>query len=255
MAGLSAIIITFNEERNIERCLRSLAFADEIVVVDSGSEDKTREVASAYTDRIMTRPWTGYASQRNFAIEQARGSWVLWVDADEEITAGLGREIETLLAGTPSHAGYTAPRVCRFMGRWIRHGNWYPDRSVRLFARDRARFAERAVHESLRVEGSIGRLEGEILHYSYPDLDEYVRKLNRYSSLDAEEKLKEGKGVGPVDLVVSPAAVFFKSYFIKMGFLDGVPGLAAGVLSAVYVFVKKLKLLEKTWNRKSSSGP
>ncbi|MFC2172147.1 glycosyltransferase family 2 protein [Acidobacteriota bacterium] len=252
MNELSAVVITCNEEKNIDRCLGSLGFASEIVVVDSGSEDRTPDLASKYTDRVFRRDWEGYAAQKNFGIDQARGPWILWLDADEEITPELASEISDILSGNPEHAGYTMPRTCRFMGRWIRHGNWYPDRTIRLFLKEKGRFGERMVHESVQIEGSVSNLNNHILHYSFPDLEEYFTKFNRYTTLDAEERFKEGKGASILSLLTAPAGVFLKSYIAKRGFLDGLSGLTVAVLSGFYVFVKKLKLLERTWHQGSS---
>ena len=240
------MVITHNEAERLGTCLASHTWADEIVVVDAESTDRTVEVAREFTDRIMVRPWPGFAAQKNFAADQARHEWILSVDADEEVSAELRAEIVGVLAGDPAAAGYALPRRNIFWGRWIRHGGLYPDWQVRLFRRGRGRFVERAVHESVEVAGEVRRLGSPLIHRSYDSVAQFLERANRYSSLAAEELARGGARAGPVLLVLRPLARFAAMYLLRGGFLDGTPGFLLAGLYAYYVFIRAAKVWEKT---------
>lgn len=245
-ATLSAVIVTLDEEACLRGCLESVAWADEIVVVDAGSGDKTVEIAREFTDRVLVRPWPGFAAQKNFALAQARGDWLLSLDADEEASPELRREIQAVLADPRACAGYAAPRRNLFLGRWIRHGGLWPDWQVRLFQRGRGTFVERAVHETIRVDGRVGRLTGHLLHRSYRDVGDFVARAHRYAQLGAEELARQGARAGTVDLVVRPLGRFLGMYLWRAGALDGARGLLLASLYAYYVFLRTARLWEMT---------
>jgi glycosyltransferase involved in cell wall biosynthesis len=242
----SAVIITRNEEKRLGPCLASVTWADEIVVVDAESTDRTVEVAQRFTDRIVVRPWPGFAAQKNFAAGQARGDWILSVDADEEVGPELRAEILGVLAGRPAVDGYALPRRNIFWGRWIRHGGLYPDWQVRLFRRGRGRFVERAVHESVEVAGEVGRLRSPLIHRSYDNVAQFLERANRYSSLAADDLARRGGGGGPVPLLLRPLGRFMTMYVLRGGFLDGTPGFLLAGLYAYYVFIRSAKVWERT---------
>jgi glycosyltransferase involved in cell wall biosynthesis len=251
--GLSVTVITHNEEARLRACLESVAWADEIVVVDSESTDKTEQIAREFTDRVWVRPWPGFAPQKNFALEQATGEWVLSIDADEQVTPELRAAIERVLAGTDSTAGYSVPRRNVFWGAWVRHGGLYPDWQLRLFRRGRGHFAGDAVHESVQVEGAVARLAAPLLHHSYRDLEDFVRRSNRYSSLAAADWLRRGGRVRRTDLIFRPLGRFLSMYIIRLGFLDGWRGFVLAVLYADYVFLRMAKAWEAA--RAGSGAP
>jgi len=244
MEPVSATLITYNEEANIEEALRSLAWADEIVVVDSGSTDATLEICRRYTGRICRRSWTGFVDQKNYAVAQATHDWIMALDADERIGAELAGEIRELRLAGFRKAGYRIPRVAFFMGRWIRHGDWYPDYQLRLFDRRRSCWQGGRVHESVRVEGTPGLLRGEIQHHSYRSLSAYLRRLETYSTLAAQDYQAAGRSATLAGLLGNPCAAFLKGFLLKRGFLDGTPGLMVAVMGAVSVYFKYAKLYE-----------
>lgn len=245
---LSVVIITKNEAANLRRCLKSVSLADEIVLVDSQSTDQTVEIAESFGARVSQIEWQGYGRAKQAAVEQAYGEWVLSIDADEELSEVLQDEIKTLLAGEPACDGYTIPRRTNFLGRWINHSGWYPDRVLRLFRRDKGRFNDAVVHERVIVDGRVGTLEHDLLHYSYPDLESYFARSNRYTSLGARQAYEAQKRFRLSDLIVRPLAAFSKGYLTGQGFRDGVEGFMIAVLSAMAVFAKysKLRHLERT---------
>lgn len=244
-ATLSVVVVTLNEEARLRACLESVAWADEIVVVDAESQDKTVQVAREFTERIVVRPWPGFAAQKNFAIEQAGGDWVLSLDADEEVSPELRDEIARVLAGAGGAAGYSVPRRNIFWGRAMRHGRLYPDWQLRLFRRGAGRFVARAVHESVHVDGRVERLRGPLLHRSYRDVAEFLDRANRYSSLAAAEALRSGRTAGAADLVLRPLGRFVSMYVLHRGFLDGWRGFLLAVLYAYYVFIRSVKIWER----------
>ena len=243
--SLSVVIITFNEEANLARTLTSVAWADETVVVDSGSTDRTREVAESFHAKFHIEPWKGFAAQKNSALAKATGDWILSLDADEEVEPALADEIRTVLAANPSVVGFWIPRKNFFLGRWVKHGGFYPDPKLRLIRRGAGKFEERLVHEDLRVEGTTASLRYNLLHHAYPRIEDYLEHMNRYSSLGAEMVVAKGTvRFSAIDIVLRPVATFLYNYFIRLGFLDGREGLLLHLNHAVYVSWKYAKAWE-----------
>ena len=241
--GLSACVITYNEADRIQECLRSLSFCDELVVVDSHSTDRTRELAAQLGARVIERDWPGYRSQKQFAIEAARHDWVLCLDADERVSDALRREIETLRErGFPGYAGWSIPRITDYFGRFLRHGNAYPDRLVRLFDRRRGGWIGREIHENTRVQGRPGRLRGQLQHYSYRSLADHQARMQRYATLMAEALYNSGRRCGFGKVLLNPQWRFIRGYLLRLGFLDGWRGLVFALVEAGYVRRKYLEL-------------
>ena len=242
---ISATIVAFNEERNIARAIGSLrSCADEIVVVDSGSTDRTREIAASVGARVVEEPWRGYAAQKNFAASSAVNDWILSIDADEELTPALAAEIAALKNGRGDFDGWTMPRLARYLGRWIRHSGWYPDRKVRLYHRERARWKGEYVHESVQDAGRVGDLNGDLLHYTCDSLAQHVRTLDRYTTLAAQEIIASGKPVPFRRLALDPPWTFLRSYVFQRGFLDGAHGFVIAGMATFYTFMKYAKARE-----------
>lgn len=253
--SLSVVIITLNEEANLARTLASVAWADEIIVLDSGSTDRTREVAESFQANFFVEPWKGFAAQKNSALRKASGDWVLSLDADEEVEPALGQEIQQVLALGPSANGFWISRKNFFLGRWIRHGGFYPDPKLRLFRRGTASFEDRLVHEDVRLEGPAAKLRNHLLHHAYPTLDSYLEHMNRYSSLGAQmvtaSKGRAGFSFG--DIVIRPHLTFIYNYFLRGGFLDGREGLLLHLYHAGYVSWKYAKAWELRRTNQSTS--
>jgi glycosyltransferase involved in cell wall biosynthesis len=248
-ARLSVVVVTHNEEERIRACLESAAWADELIVVDAESTDKTATIARELTDHVIVRAWPGFAAQKNFGLEQAHGDWILALDADEFVSAPLREEIAAILAGSAGHVGYAMPRRNVFWGRWIRHGGLYPDWQLRLFRRGRGRFVERSVHESVTVDGSVGRLTGHLEHRSYRDVADFLERADRYSTLAAHEWLASGRRPRPLlDLVGRPVGRFLSMFVARAGFLDGWRGFLLAVLYGYYVLMRSAKVWERTKN-------
>jgi glycosyltransferase involved in cell wall biosynthesis len=235
---LSVTVIALNEEENIVPCLESVRFADEIIVVDSGSTDRTLELARNFTGRIFTIDWQGFAGTKNFALEQATGDWVFSLDADERVPEGLREEILKVVKDDGPLDGYRIPRKNYVGGRWIRRLGWYPDYTLRLFRRGRGRFKDREVHEEVEVEGKVGLLQTPLEHYSYRSLEEYASRQDRYARLAAEEMRKAGRRPVPGELLWRPALTFLNLFFLKLGFLEGALGLKLALQSSRYNFLK-----------------
>ena len=235
---LSATIVALNEERNIVRAIESLHGADEIVVVDSGSRDRTREVARALGARVIEEPWRGYAAQKNFAAECASHDWILSLDADEAVGEVLGAEILELKLDGPVCDAYSMPRLAQYCGRWIRHSGWYPDRKVRLYHRGRARWTGEFVHESVTVGGTTGELYGDLLHFTCNSLDEHRRTIDRYTSLAANELLARGSRLPYWKLWLDPAWTFFRTWVLQQGFRDGAEGFTIARMASLYTWLK-----------------
>jgi glycosyltransferase involved in cell wall biosynthesis len=239
--SLSAVVIARNEESAIGACLDSLTWCQEIIVVDSGSTDRTREIAMARGARVIDREWQGYGKQKNFAVRQAANDWVLCIDADEMVSSGLRASIENTLAA-PQFRAYEMARCNRFMGSWLRHGEGYPDWSLRLFDRRVARWSDDAIHEKVITDEHIGRLEGDLLHESAESLLSYLEKQNRYTSLQAQALYHRGVRASLTKLVLSPLFRFVKFYVLRLGFLDGIPGLVHVSIGCFNSFLKNAKL-------------
>jgi glycosyltransferase involved in cell wall biosynthesis len=238
---ISATIITYNEEKNIPRVIESLRCCDEIVVVDSGSVDRTVELASKLGARVIETEWRGYAGQKNFAAEQAENDWILSLDADEALSEALEGDIWQIKKNGPRYDAYTVPRLAQYLGRWILHSGWYPDRKVRLYNRTKASWQGDFVHESVVARGSVGRLESNVLHFTCNSLSEHLRTMDRYTTLAAEEIVERGNRITWAQLVLDPPWTFLRTYVVKRGFLDGVEGLAIAYMAAFYNFLKYVK--------------
>jgi len=239
---LTVCVVAMNEADRIRECLESTAFADEWIVVDSHSTDDTRAIAAAFGARVIERDWPGWVEQKNFAIDQASSDWVLCLDADECVSPRLRESIEHVLEGDDTAAGFEFARLTRYMGRWIRHGGWYPDRKLRLFRRAAGRFEGRSVHERVKVDGRVDRLDGDLLHDPYRSLSDHLRRIDLYTTLAARDKRAHGRHARLSDIVLRPGGKFVRMYLLKAGFLDGLPGFIIAVTGAFYVFCKYAKL-------------
>jgi len=244
--AVSVIVITRDEEANLERCLASArAIASEIVVVDSGSTDRTVDIARRLADVVIEQPWLGYGPQKQFALEHASADWVLALDADEALTPELAQEIATCAF---DRDGYELPRRVWYLGRWILHGTWFPDPVLRLFRRDRARFTAHRVHEGVQISGTVGRFQGFLDHQPYRDLAHHAHKLDALASLAAEQMHERGRRATWAQLALKPPFEFLRSYVLRRGFLDGPQGLIAAGMHAHYNFLKYAKLKERSWS-------
>jgi glycosyltransferase involved in cell wall biosynthesis len=249
---IAAVVITKDEERNIAACLESLRWVDEIIVVDACSSDRTVDIAKTFTDRIFVRAWPGFGPQKNFGIDQARAEWVLVVDADERVTEPLREEIQRVIrAGPPAEvAGFEIPRRNFFYGRWIRGGGIYPDYQLRLFRRSAGRYDDVLLHEHLRLNGRIARLASPFEHHSMPSVRDHVRKMMRYTTLGAQEKLKVRSRVTPLSVAGSHFATILRTYVLRGGYQDGVHGIIVALFAGMHTFVKYAKAWELTGNAK-----
>ena len=242
---VSVTIITRDEAANIDACLASVLWADEVLVVDCGSTDRTVEIARARGVRVIVKDWPGYSAQKNFAAAEASNDWILSVDADERVTPELASEIRGTLAANPTAAGFRIPRITWHLGRWIRTTDWYPDYQLRLYHRRRARWKERRVHESVAADGPVGQLTNDLQHYAYRDITHHHQTMDRYTTLAAEEMYASGRRAGLVDVALHPPAAFLRNYVLRRGFTDGMPGLIISAMNAHYVFLKFAKLWAK----------
>ncbi len=242
---IAAIVVCFNEEDNIGRCLASLSWCDEIVVVDAFSTDRTVEIARRHTDRVIQRRWAGYRDQKSFAHSQATKEWVFLVDSDEEVSPELKAEIDDALgrAGGGTDA-FAVPRLVYYLGRWWRRGGWYPDYDIRIFRRDRARWGGMDPHEKILVDGGVRRLRHPLLHYSYRNVADHWKRINRFTGISAAEQKSENRSWRMSDSLLRPAFRFFRSYVWKRGLLEGFPGFFVAATAAMYVFLKYAKLRE-----------
>ncbi len=243
---LSVVLITLNEAANLPRTLASVSWAEEILVVDSGSTDATLEIAKSLGARVIEEPWKGFAAQKNSAIDHATSEWVLSLDADEELSPDLACEIEALLDGEPPFSAYRIPRLNHFLGRPLRHGGYWPDPKLRLFRSGAARFAERPVHETMETDGPVGTLTNPLLHHCYPTFEDYIEHMNRYSSAGAQMLVASGRAPQTIfalawNALLNPAATFIYNYFCRLGFLDGREGLLQHLNHSVYIHWKYVK--------------
>lgn len=241
MPSISATIVTFNEAARIARTIRSLEPADEIVVVDSGSSDQTCEIAAALGARVIAHPWEGFAQQKNFAASQARHEWILSLDGDEELDATAQASIRAWKSSPSECAGYEFARRAHYCGRWIRHSGWYPDYKLRLYDKGRASWRGDYVHESVAVNGPTGTLRGEILHYTCDSPEDHRRRVEAYTDLAAREMLASGVRPGALRRGTAPAWAFFRSYVLRLGFLDGATGFFIARMAGYYVARKFAK--------------
>jgi len=241
---VSVVIIAKNEAERIDDCLASVAWADEIIVVDSGSTDATCDIARRYTDKVYTLPWRGYGPQKQAAVDLASHDWILSVDCDERICAELTDEIRQLLTEDAPCNAYSIPRKT-FLGRkQIKHCGWYPDRTVRLFNRSNAHFSDSLVHEYVVTTGPVGKCSEHMMHYSFSGLSPLLAKLNHYSDLSARQMFEGGRRCSVFDLTIRPSFAFFKTYVLRAGVLDGTEGLIIAVTTAMLTFSKYAKLRE-----------
>lgn len=270
---LSIVLITRNEEHNLKRTLESLrpllaGGSSEIIVVDSGSTDRTVEIAQSFGAKVFIEDWKGFAAQKNSALDKAVGDWILSLDADEEVSAELAEEIghhilgrsrDTVRNGVPNWSvpvvattitGFWIPRKNHFLDRWIKHGGYWPDPKLRLFRRGSARFENRLVHEDVKLEGNAARLKGALIHHSYPTISDYIEHMNRYSTLGAEMALARGPArFTAINLTLRPLATFFYNYFFRLGFLDGKEGFLLHVNHSIYIAWKYAKAWESSRNK------
>jgi glycosyltransferase involved in cell wall biosynthesis len=241
---LSATVIAQNEAGRIGACLDSLGWVDEIIVVDGGSDDDTREISRKRGAAVIENPWPGYAAQKNFALDHATHPWILSLDADERVTDDLRREIETLIERGPECEGYFIPRRNIFWGRWMRGKAFYPDYQMRFFRKEAGRFNDRKVHESVEIKGRTAFLRGDLEHLSYDSLGDYLLRLERYSALAAADLKRHGVRPRWNQIWLRPPARFFRDYILQRGFVDGMDGLIVSALDAFYVFAKYARLRE-----------
>jgi glycosyltransferase involved in cell wall biosynthesis len=242
VAKVSVTVITRDEATNIDACLASVAWADEVLVVDCGSTDRTADLARARGARVIVRDWPGYAPQKNFAAGEAANDWILSVDADERVPPDLAAEIQTRLAREVSEAGFRIPRVTWHLGRWIRTTDWYPDYQLRLYDRRRARWKDRRVHESVEADGRVGQLSHDLQHYAYRNITHHHQTMDRYTTLAAQQMYDDGRRAGWFDIALHPPAAFLRNYILRRGFTDGIPGLIISAMNSHYVFLKFAKL-------------
>ena len=242
MPKLSVTIITKNEAAHIADALASVAWADEAIVVDSGSTDETAALAKQHGARVVVREWPGYIAQKNYAASIAAHDWILSVDADERVTPELAREIQAMMTNTPGESGYQIPRVTWHLGRWVRTTDWYPDYQLRFYDRRAAEWTGRYVHEGVTVRGSVGRLRGELQHFAYDDVSDHLETIDRYTTYAARQMYEDGRRAGWLSLVGHPPAAFLRNYLLRGGIRDGVPGLIISALNSYYVFLKLAKL-------------
>ena len=244
MPNVSVTIITLDEAEHIGAAIDSAAWADEIVVVDSGSTDGTIDIARAKGATVLSREWSGYVDQKNFAAERVSNDWIFSLDADERIPPALAAEVQTLVSREPPKGGYRVPRVSFHLGRWVRTTDFYPDFQTRLYDRRAARWRGKYVHESVSVDGPVGQLRHDLEHYSYRDLRDQIDRINHYTSLAARQMNEAGRRAGPLDLLVHPPAAFLRNYVLRRGILDGTVGLTISLVNAYSVFLKFAKLWE-----------
>jgi glycosyltransferase involved in cell wall biosynthesis len=243
---LTVTVITYNEAEHIAAALDSVAWADEIIVVDSGSTDGTVDIARARATRVIVREWPGYSAQKNFAADQAGNDWVLSMDADERVTPALAAEIRSVMEAGPQARGYRIRRVSRYLGEWIRSTDWFPDYQLRLYDRRAGRWNGLRIHESFRLnEGAPLPLQGEMEHYAYKDVAHHVQKINLYTTLIADEWHEQGRRTSATQVVLHPSFAFLRNYVARGGFRQGTTGLIVSALNSYYVFLKFAKLWER----------
>jgi glycosyltransferase involved in cell wall biosynthesis len=244
MIPVSVVIVTKNEEKNIREALQSIGNTAEIVIVDAFSSDNTLGISREYTDKIYQAEWQGYAKQKQMAIEHAREPWVFILDSDERFTESLWEEISKMVKDNGIYSGFYVPRKNFFLGKWIQYGGWWPDYTLRLFLKEKAFMEKRKVHEKVIVKGKVGHLKNPLEHYTYRNVSDYIKKMDLYSALSAEELKEKGEKAGIIKMAVHPLFTFLKMFFLRGGFLDGFHGLILAILYSYYTFLKYLKLWE-----------
>jgi glycosyltransferase involved in cell wall biosynthesis len=250
MLPVSVVIVTQNEEKNIREALQSIRDMAEIVIVDAFSTDNTLNISKEYTDKIYQAKWQGYAKQKQMAIEHAKGPWVFILDSDERFTESLCEEISNIVnKNNGVYSGFYVSRKNFFLGKWIRHGGWWPDYTLRLFLKDKAFIENRKVHEKVVVKGKVGYLKNPLEHYTYKNISDYIKKMDLYSTLSAEELKEKGVRPGIIKMLLHPLFTFLKMFFLRRGFMDGVYGLILAILYGYYTFLKYLKLWETSAQR------
>jgi glycosyltransferase involved in cell wall biosynthesis len=244
MPKLSIIVSTYNEENNINECLESVKWADEIIVIDSSSKDKTAEIAKTFTDKVFVSETKSFSEKKNFGIDKASGDWIFWIDADERVTGPLKEEILQIISGTDiKTSAYKIGRTSYFINKFIKHCGWHPDFGIRLFKKSSGiRFSEVRVHERVEYKGETKKLKNEIVHYTDLTFEHYISKLNSYTTSSALDLFENGKNSSILDIIFRPFFTFIKMYFLKLGFLDGYTGIVLCTLSSAHVFVKYSKL-------------
>ena len=249
MSGISAVVITLNEEKNIRECLESLSFASEIILVDSGSTDKTIEIAREFQARVYLIDWPGYGAAKNYGIERASNDWVFSLDADERVSPELHDAITRLNLDKINSSGFKVARRTWYLTRWIKGGGWYPDKGIRLFNRTHGKFSDSIVHESVKLKGPVSELSGDLLHYSYQGLEDHVQRINKYSGLCADQWKDKGKKTTLLAMLFRPPWEFFRKLILRKGFQDGIDGVIIAGMHAFYVFLKYARLYEKNLNK------
>jgi glycosyltransferase involved in cell wall biosynthesis len=242
---ISATIICKDEAHNIEECLQSVSWCDEVVVVDSGSSDGTVDLAKKLTPKVIHHDWPGYVAQKNFALDQADGEWILSLDADERCTPELRAAIEKEIGNADGLAGFEIRRHVKYLGQWINHGGWYPDWKLRVVRKGRARWAGVDPHDKLLPDGPVRRIDADLHHFTYRDFSHQIRIINHFSDVVSSEYVKAGRRPSILQAIFHPPAKFFECYLWKLGFLDGFPGFVIAVGSAFYVFARYVKLWER----------
>lgn len=252
---LSVIIVTQNEEKNIRDCLESIIWADEIIVVDGGSQDNTLEICKEYKCRVFKNPWPGYAEQKQYALDRAIHPWVLSIDSDERVTTALAKEIRDILAsGSIEFDGFKIPRLSYFLGKKIFHSGWYPGYQLRLFKRDKTRLSDSRVHEGFLVDGKTGFLKSDLMHFTHGSVEESLTRMNRYSSLESLDRY-EKRRTGVIHwyhFFVHPFSAFMRQYIVKKGFRDGIHGLILAMITSVVKFAMYVKIWELQHNEKNT---
>ncbi|MGE4619798.1 MAG: glycosyltransferase family 2 protein [Planctomycetota bacterium] len=255
MIDFTATVITFNEEKNIRACLESLQWVPNIVVIDSGSTDRTVEIAREFTEQVHVTDWPGHVQQKNRAIDHAKTDWILSLDADERVTPQLREEITERLSKEPMHPGYSMPRLTWHLGRWIRHGGWYPDRKIRLFDRRKARWGGINPHDRIELEGNAEPLQGDLLHYSFRDLHHHIEGIDFFTSIAASEQDSRNQRSHLIGMLGRAPWKFFRMFVLDRGWRDGMAGFILAVVGAFYVFLKYACLWERRALRKRGLDP
>jgi len=251
---ISIYMITYNNERTVEKALKSLAWADEIVVVDSFSTDKTVEICRTFTDKVVQRRWMGHQDQYQYAVALTTHPWVMFVDADEEVPPELAEEIRRTVSGDDKAPdGLIVYRRTYYLGRWIRYGGWYPDCEIRLYRREKGRWTG-GLHATPVVDGKVASLKNQFLHFNYRDISDQIQTIDKYSRIAAADMLENGEPFSLFKLLFHPPFRFLKEYFSKLGFRDGLPGLIIGISTMFYVFIKYAKLWEITHTGDKNKG-